>query len=198
MGRCVSGGNARAYFLFLLSLLKVITFFHLSILESIPYHTDHFFFRVPCQLLCLFHWSKIMFLLVVLPYVPVFYIGSQLLWIVFAIGRKITVKELESAHKYKYLFKVRELRNEPFFVHKEYALIQQVKNFLRFIWGRDKAALKSQERYREQVFQTSQVSTARSEATEGPEDQHVEFMGSSKPYKQMVNEDVAESLDEEA
>jgi len=89
---------------------------------------------------------------------------------VFAIGRKITVKELESAHKFKYLFKVRELRNETFFVHKEYAFIQQVKNFLRFLWGRDKAALKSQERYREQVFQTSQVSTARSEATEGPED----------------------------
>jgi len=122
MGRCVSGGNAKVYFLFLFALLKVITFFHISILETIPIHTDHFVFRVLCQLLCLYKWSKIVFILVVIPYIPMSYILSTIIWMLFAAGRKITVKELKNPHKYKYLFKVLELRNETYFVHKEYTL----------------------------------------------------------------------------
>lgn len=156
LGRCVSGGNAREYFFMILSLFITTCLFYVSILETMHLDTEHtMVFRVPCQLLCLLDHSRILFALVCLPVVPLTCWAMDLVWMAVAASRKLTVKELKSPHKFKYLFQIKEYQGDTYFVHKSLPYRAMARNLWRFLKGKDKGTRLSRENFKAQVYATS-------------------------------------------
>lgn len=140
-GRCIGVENVRPYFTFLLLNFILFSLYMSMNIFSFNDELESTIFIVrPIEAIYrLWCYSKVLFIVFMIVQGVAADIVEELLPLVVAISRKITIKELMNVWAHKHCFKVTTIDDgRNFFTHKYYSLWALIKNVSYFLLGKSK------------------------------------------------------------